>query len=66
MRTNYRSERLRLGLTLEEAAKGIGVRPDELRKWEDGDDEPYAQDLRRIAMFYGCSPDYLLGIKECR
>lgn len=64
MGNNYRSERLLLGLSLEQAAEGIGVRADVLHKWETGESEPFADDLRRMAELYGCSPDCLLGLAE--
>ena len=62
----FKEERLRLGLSLEDAAKGMGVRLELLHKWEIGESEPLAVNLRRMAEFYGCSPDHLLGLKERR
>lgn len=63
---NLRRERLRRGLGVEEAASGMGVAPELLRGWESDEDEPRASDLRRASTFYGCSPDYLLGMTRQR
>ena len=62
MGDNLREERVRLGLSVEEAAAGMGVAPAALRSWEAGEDEPRGSDLLRMSRYYGCSPDWLLGM----
>ena len=57
-----RLERLRLGLSLEEAAEGMGVDARQLEGWESGELEPMGSQLVAMSKFYGCSPDYLLGL----
>ena len=61
-----REERVRLGLSVEEAAAGMGVAPAALRSWEAGEDEPRGSDLLRMSRYYGCSPDWLLGMAKGR
>jgi transcriptional regulator with XRE-family HTH domain len=45
--------RIRLGLSVEKAARKIGVRPELLEQWERGASEPLGIDLRRMAEAYG-------------
>ena len=66
MSNNYRFARQKQGLSLEEAAFELDVDPDTLRDWENGVSEPFADNLRKMAELYGCSPDYLLGLPEKR
>ena len=62
MGDNLRKERVQLGLSIEEVAAGMGVAPAALRSWETGEDEPSGSDLLRMSRYYGCSPDWLLGM----
>ena len=55
-------ERLRAGLALEDAARGMGVPAEVLERWESGEEEMRGDDIVRVCRFYGCSPDYLLGL----
>lgn len=64
MGESMRLLRERAGLTVEEAARRIGVGPQLLARWEDGSDEPLGRDLCRMAEAYGCSPDELLGLPQ--
>ena len=64
MRGNLKAERARLGLTAEEAAKGIGVSVSTLRSWEQGIKEPQSINLINAAKFYGCDPEYLLDLTD--
>lgn len=66
MGDDLRNARIRRGLTLEQAARIVGVRAELLREWEEGVSEPLGFHLRRIAEAYGCSPDELLGLPERR
>lgn len=66
MRGNLKAERVRLGLTAEEAAKGIGISVSTLRSWEQGEKEPQALNLINAAKFYGRDPEYLLAITDKR
>ena len=60
MRGNMKAERARLGLSLEEAANSIGVNRNSLFRWENGEVEPTAENLAKLAQFYGCSVEYLV------
>ena len=62
----FRDERLRLGLSVEEAAAGMGVPPRVLEGWETGRDEPRGSGLVAMSSLYGCSPDYLIGLADGR
>ena len=55
-------ERLRAGLALEKAAYDMGVPVEVLAKWGSGEEEMRGDDIVRVCRFYGCSPDYLLGL----
>ena len=64
MRGNLKAERIRRGLTAEEAAKEIGISVSTLRSWEQGAKEPQALNLINAAKFYECDPEYLLAITD--
>jgi transcriptional regulator with XRE-family HTH domain len=66
MRGNMRAERVRHGMTLEEAAKVAGMHPNTLGKWERGEADPLAENLVRLARLYGCTPEYLLDLTDDR
>ena len=61
-----REERIRLGLTLADAAKQTGFSASELEGWESGRAEPLGSQLVKLSLFYGCSPDWLLDLSEDR
>lgn len=66
MRANMRSERVRAGLTIEQAAERLGVHKNSVRRWETGESEPMAGALVDMAHLYGCTPEYLLGMTDDR
>lgn len=63
---NIRAKRVRLGLTADDAARGLGVTVNTLRGWERNEYIPDDSYLVALAKFYGCSADRLLGITEER
>lgn len=63
---NIRSERVRLGLTIDEAVKKLAIARNTLVNWECGKTQPNGSDLARLVSLYGCSADYLLGLTEER
>ncbi len=64
MYPNIEAERARKGLTKEELASILGVDRKTLRKWINGGNIP-TNKLAEMAMFFGCSTDYLLST-SCR
>lgn len=63
---NIKSERIRIDLSLREAAERLKVAPNTLGNWETGRTVPSGSDLAKLSKFYGCSADWLLGITEER
>ena len=55
-----------LGLTQEDFAKKIGYTRTAISAWEIGRNEPSNADTVKIANFFGCSIDYLLGKTDVR
>ena len=60
MYPNIEAERARKGLTKEELASILGVDRKTLRKWVNSGNIP-TNKLAEMAMFFGCSTDYLLS-----
>lgn len=56
----YRRLRMLASLSVEEAAKRIGVTKGNIGHWEAGRNQPRVSRLRRIADVYGCSVADLL------
>lgn len=63
---NIKAERVRLGLSTADAARALGVSLNTLLGWERNENIPNGSYLARLAGFYGCSADWLLGITEER
>lgn len=66
MRGNMRAERARIGKSAAEVAEQIGVSTNALYSWEQGEKEPVSSNLMKLADFYGCSAEYLLGLTNDR
>lgn len=64
MRHNMRAERARRGLSIDAAANEIGVHPNALARWENGQAEPTASNLIALSNLYKCSPEYLLDMTD--
>ena len=60
MRGNMRAERARLGMSQAEVAAHLKVNTNSLARWEKGEVEPVADNLKKLARLYGCSVEYLL------
>lgn len=54
-------EREKKGISQKDFAIQIGLIPDTYRKYEKGTREPDFDTLIKIAEYYNCSTDYLLG-----
>ncbi len=52
------------GLSLEKLAAQIGVTDTAVMKWEQNKCDPTASNVKQIALFFGVTSDYLLGLNE--
>lgn len=59
-----KSLRLEKNLTQTELAQELGVSKGIISIWENNINEPKATYIQRIALFFGVSADYLLGITD--
>lgn len=59
----YRKKRL---ISLTAASELMGLSSRALQQYETGSRQPSAESLAKIARFYGCSVDYLLGLTDNR
>ena len=62
MRQNMRAERARNGMSIAKVAEKIGVHPNAIARWENGQAEPTASNLIALSALYGTTPEYLLGM----
>ena len=53
--------RTRKGLSVREAAKQLGLAPSTYHNYETGERDPNSEMLIKLANFYGCSIDYMIG-----
>ena len=51
-------------LTRTELAARIGVKPSQVSEWLKGKAKPGYDNLRQMALAFGISADYFLGVKE--
>lgn len=63
---NIRSERVRIGLTVDGLAKAVGVSKNTIASWELNKRSPDGSYLMRMANIFGCTTDYLLGLTDER
>ena len=63
---NIRSERMRMGLSVADAAKRLGVSKNTLNSWELNKSSPDGTHLIKMARLFRCTADYLLGLTEER
>lgn len=57
--------RLERGVSQKKLAEAIGVDKRAVIFWEQEVNEPKATYIRNIAVYFGVSADYLLGITDC-
>ena len=62
MQQNYRKARKDAGIKPERAAVELGVSITTLLNWERGDTSPNANNIRDMAVLYGVSANYLIGM----
>lgn len=56
----YRECRIKAGFKQRHVAKELGVTPPTVCAWEKGTAEPKADNLRKLALLYGCTVDALM------
>lgn len=66
MHNNIRSERVRIGLSIDEVASKINVSPSSVQKWETQETEPNGRNIVNLARLFKCTPDYLLDMDDER
>ena len=49
------------GVSQQALASALGVSTSQVSKWERDDDEPRSANLRRLATYFGCTIDELVG-----
>lgn len=49
-----------------EVEEAIGVNPNNLSNWEKGHHAPPSFQLKKLCEYYGCSADYILGLRPKR
>lgn len=49
-----------------EVEEAIGVNPNNLSNWENGHHAPPSFQLKKLCEYYGCSADYILGLRPRR
>ena len=54
----------KIGYTQEEFAEILGFSYQSVKDWEGGYSFPRADSLKKIAVFFGCDTDYLLGLRD--
>ena len=55
--------RVREKLSVEDLAKILDIPADSIRAWENDEKEPTSAELKKLAVFYNVSVDYLIGVK---
>lgn len=66
MSKRMKQEREMTGKSAKEVAKDIGVHENALLRWENDEANPLASNLVKLAKYYGCSVEYLLGYTDER
>ena len=59
-----RDLRLEKELTIKQLADKLGVRDSTITRWENNIIKPNSDNLYVIALFFGVSTDYLLGLED--
>jgi len=56
----FREQRLKAGMTMEEASAAMKVSRTTLGNWENGKKQPVAKNIIKMSEVYGCTTDELL------
>ena len=52
------------GLTQRELGKRVGTSGQNISRWEKGEKMPTLNSIIPLCIFFGCSSDYLIGLKD--
>lgn len=52
------------GVSQQELAKSIGYSQRAVSKWVNGESEPAESAIRKCALYFGVSSDYLIGLSD--
>lgn len=63
-RVHMQKERQARGLTRNDVAQLIGVHPNAIQRWENGEADPLSKNLIKLSELYMCSPEYLLDLTD--
>lgn len=62
--SRLRELRQEKGLSMKQLAKNIGTTDAAISNWENGINEPKISYLKTLAVFFGVTADYLLGLED--
>lgn len=62
--SRLRELRQEKGLSMKQLAKNIGTTDAAISNWENGINEPKLSYLKALAVFFGVTSDYLLGLED--
>lgn len=62
--TRLRELRIEKGLSMKQLAKALNTTDAAILNWENGINEPKISYLKSIALYFGVTSDYLLGLED--
>lgn len=62
--TRLRELRIEKGLSMKQLAKALNTTDAAISNWENGINEPKVSYLKSIALYFGVTTDYLLGLED--
>lgn len=62
--TRLRELRIEKGLSMKQLAKALNTTDAAISNWENGINEPKISYLKSIALYFGVTSDYLLGLED--
>jgi len=64
LKDNIKKERKRIGFSQEKLGECLNISQQAIAKWENGFAEPDTENLKKMAVLFGVSIDYLLDHKD--
>lgn len=62
--TRLRELRIEKGLSMKQLAKALNTTDAAISNWENGINEPKISYLKSIALYFGVTSDFLLGLED--